>query len=658
MSFASPHLLWLLALPALWLVWELSRRLSIAREAHPKILRGEAGTRSLEISKLGSQISNPTALTRRPARWRLALGLGFAITALARPQWGHLEEPVFEQAREIIIALDLSRSMLAPDVKPSRLERARLLVTSLLEKLQGERVGLVVFSGTAFLQSPLSADYEILREFLPALGPDYLPEGGTNYPALIDTAITAFGTSGAADRFLIVLSDGEADDDTWKSRVDDLKAKGIRVIGLGIGTGEGAMIPDGAGAFVKDERGAVVMTKLDSSTLRALADATGGAYADASSWVDLAQLLQTTVERGQRGEFREASRVRLAERFQWALAPALLLLAWSFWREFPVRPRPRALRLAAEGGGGRQETGTLSSATNAALLLFFLSLVCGLLFPAQARAVERTDLAPAAQLAQTVGKLSSAAAPAARDWAGLANETLAWGGDLKSTQKPVPEGPVRDALAAATAGEQLDPKAADWPSLRADLEKLLEKPDEQKPPQPDKKDQPQQNQSKDQKDQNQSKDENQSKDGSQSKDPSHSQQPNDPSASDKQNQPSSPSTPKDSAGQNQPGSSSPDEKSSQPDKSQPRPGQQALGDMKSPEPTAPKPGASDPGDTQQVGGTPNQTVAAAPADPALVAPLQKLDQLRNTDSPVRLYQLMQQAENPPAAAPAAKKHDW
>jgi Ca-activated chloride channel family protein len=100
----------------------------------------------------------------RPRFW-LCAGLALIVVALARPQWGKLDEPVFDQSREILLAIDLSRSMLTPDVKPSRLGRAKLLIQSLLEKLAGERVGLVVFSGTAFLQSPLSADYEILREF-------------------------------------------------------------------------------------------------------------------------------------------------------------------------------------------------------------------------------------------------------------------------------------------------------------------------------------------------------------------------------------------------------------------------------------------------------------------------------------------------------------
>ena len=117
----------------------------------------------------------------------------------------------------------------------------RGLLKRTLEKLAGERVGLVVVAGTSFLQAPLSADYEILREFLPGLNPGFLPEAGTNYGAMLDTAAQAFGTTGAADRFLIVLSDGEATDPSWKERIEPLKKRGIRVLGLGVGTAGGGI---------------------------------------------------------------------------------------------------------------------------------------------------------------------------------------------------------------------------------------------------------------------------------------------------------------------------------------------------------------------------------------------------------------------------------
>jgi Mg-chelatase subunit ChlD len=300
MTFAWPQLLWLLVLPAGLLVWELAAQARLAGTDHPKILRAEAGLTSVSLSPR----SRPGGRARGAA-FLLCAGIALGIVALARPQWGRLDEPVFDQSRDIIIALDLSRSMLTPDVKPSRLERSKLLIQSLLDRLKGERVGLVVFSGTAFLQSPLSADYEILREFLPALGPDFLPEGGTNYRQLIDTALEAFAGGSAADRYLIILSDGEATDEDWRQSIPDLAKRGIRVIGLGVGTSAGGMIPDGAGAFMKDENGAVVLSRLESGTLRELADATHGVYRDASDWVDLSKVLASTVEEGRKGRFVE-----------------------------------------------------------------------------------------------------------------------------------------------------------------------------------------------------------------------------------------------------------------------------------------------------------------------------------------------------------------
>ena len=177
MSFAWPHLLWLLVLPYGLLAWELRGGPTSAASSRSSILKAEATPRQLSLV-------DRHAAARRIRPW-LCAGLALAVVALARPQWGRLDEPVFDQSREILIALDLSRSMLTPDVNPSRLERAKLLIQSLLDSLAGERVGLVIFSGTAFLQAPMSADYEILREFLPSLGPDYLPVGGTNYGAML-----------------------------------------------------------------------------------------------------------------------------------------------------------------------------------------------------------------------------------------------------------------------------------------------------------------------------------------------------------------------------------------------------------------------------------------------------------------------------------------
>jgi Ca-activated chloride channel family protein len=620
MIFALPHLLWLLALPAALLAWELLRSRGVAGTDHPKILRAEAGMRTVTLSP-DSSAKLPT--TRR--RILLCAGIALGIVALARPQWGRLDEPVFDQSREIVIALDLSRSMLTPDVKPSRLERSKLLIQSLLDHLKGERVGLVVFSGTAFLQSPISADYEILREFLPTMGPDFLPEGGTNYSQLIDTSLEAFGQSTASDRYLIILSDGEATDDNWHDRIPELAKKGIRVIGLGVGTRGGGMIPDGSGGFMKDENGAVVMSKLEGTTLRDLANATHGVYSDASEWVDLSKLLSDTVDQGRKGRFVEHNTVRYAERYQWALAQALLCLAASFWLEFPVKPKAREIRLNSP------------AKPKAAASVLVSALVAAFLFAGTLRAVEAPPPDPAATLSKIVGRLSDAEQCTALDWAELAGETVTWGEHLKSAGQEVPEGPVRDALRAVESGRQANPKAADWPQIHTQLEDLLKKPDDQK-----KDDQKQQDQKQDQ-DQKQKQDQ-------QNKDQQNKDQNQDSKQDQQKQQDSQPKNDKQDQQrdqQNQQQKNSHDSKQQQKDS--------AFGNMNRPTPT-PSAGSYQ-GATQKVGGArKDDTKDPARENPELAVPLQRLEQVKNQDSPAELFQMLRNGE--PIPAPANNGKNW
>jgi Ca-activated chloride channel family protein len=694
MTWACPQLLWLLLLPAAWLARELSHRRAAAADAHPRIQRAEAGWRGL---------SEPAERSGRSAaagaRLWLCAGAVLAIAALARPQWGRIDEPVFDQSREVILALDLSRSMLSTDVKPSRLDRSKLLIESLLDHLKGERVGLIIFSGTAFLQSPLSADYEILREFLPALGPNFLPEGGTNYRALLDTALDAFGGGAAADRYLVILSDGEATDEHWQARLPELKRRGIHVIGLGVGTTGGSMIPDGSGGFVKDDAGAVVLSKLESGTLRELAEASQGAYRDASAWVDVAALIQSTVDAGRKGRFVEHQSVRYAERFQWALAPALFCLLASFWREFPVRTRTRDLRLPPSAGRGQRNPDTPGTAAApraaAAGTLLALAGLAGFgggparaaglgpgtvqpflaqlsAPPPAASASSRPQPAapqapppPAAGVARIVGRLAGQARSTALDWSELARETINWGHTLESSQQAVPEGPVRDALAGVAVGAQMDPDSRDWASLRSELEQLLHRSQEQKqppkdqpkPPEQDPKNSPPkdssaQNQSGQNPPQQKSSPNHSSSSSGQS--PPGQPQPGEPpppsSNRDGRNQQGEGSTPPPAPGSpGNPGAKPPD-----------RPPQEgsAFGDMKppTPPPDAPPPSAGQ-GPMQKVGGAAERPPTdPARADPALAGSLDKLQQIGDRDSPAELFELMRRGD--PAAEPVKKGKTW
>ena len=462
MTWAHPTAIAVIPL-ALIMIWWLFHR---AR-------RGEVMART-NIKQLWANrhglLDAPSAHRRRLLRGAcLAIGSIAALLALARPQWGEIAEPRYDVSREVMLALDLSRSMLADDVAPSRLARAKLLIDSLLDQLKGERVGLIVFSGTAFVQSPLSADYEVLRDLLSDLDPSYLPEGGTDYESMLRTATQAYSQQDDSDRYLVVLSDGEALDAHWQSLVPALRERGIHVIGLGIGTPQGALVPDGHGGLVKDERGAAVLSRLEPGTLRALAEQTGGTYRDAATWVDVAQLIDATVDQGRKGQFVEQRSVRLQDRYQWFLAAALLFFLLSYWLELPPSPLARALPTR-----GRRPHPASAPAIAAALMALAAWHTPRLAWAAVSEAGNSaSDTASQPNpLAATVAQLSAKAALDVGDYALLANETI--------HSVPLPGvsvqqarlGMLDDGLDAVARGEQLDAHAADWGALRRQLEQL------------------------------------------------------------------------------------------------------------------------------------------------------------------------------------------
>jgi len=589
MRFAWPFVLLLLLVPGLLLLTNILRRARGQQDGgRSRILAATAEGDSLQVTQTAS--AGPR---RRSLRLWTLLSAIFAILALARPQWGVIEDPVFEQSREILIGLDLSRSMQADDIKPSRLARAKLLVQSLLERLQGERVGLVVFSGTAFLQSPLSTDYEILQDLLPDLGPDFLPEGGTAYKALLKTSLDAFSTTSNADRFLIILSDGEALDDDWKPLIASLKERNVRVISLGVGTTQGAMIPDGSGGLVKDERGAAVLSRLEPATLQELVSATNGTYRDASTWIDVSALIRETVDKGQQGAFVEKRSARHEERYQWPLAASLLCALTALLLEFPARIRPRHL--------GRH---TRSAATATALGLVLLG-------SSQERLqAEDTPQEPA--LIGAIRSLSSKDRLVEADCARLANETLAWGKNLRESGQPIPPGAVRDGIDAVNLGASLNPKAADWPTLRKNLEALLAAKDK-----PKQKPEEKQEQKQEPKQQQRQQEKEQSKPESQEKNEQQQQQQQE--------------SPQDDSRQSQ---------------------QNAFDNMqKAQQPTPPE-------EMQSVGG-PDDKKPADPQDSNMLIPLERLKKVKEQDSPGRLFEMMDKEDKERKPAPSrGPKKNW
>lgn len=210
----------------------------------------------------------------------LLCALGLMIFALAGPRWGSHYQEVSQKGVDIMILVDVSPSMMVEDIKPNRLERARREVLDFLKIVQGDRIGLVAFSGIAFVQCPLTLDYGAIQMFLDELAPDVIPVAGTDLGAAIETGISAFDFKIETDKVIILITDGEDNEKRGIKAAEDAKNKGVKIFVFGMGDTSGGPIPvvDGNGGFKKDQNGSVIMSKMDEESLKQIAILTGGRY--------------------------------------------------------------------------------------------------------------------------------------------------------------------------------------------------------------------------------------------------------------------------------------------------------------------------------------------------------------------------------------------
>lgn len=211
-----------------------------------------------------------------------AVAWGLIVCALARPQFGSKLKEETRKGIEIMLAVDVSNSMLAQDFEPNRLERTKYAIGRLTEQLTEDRIGLIVFAGDAYMQLPITSDYVIARSFANNISPDMVSRQGTAIGAAIDLASSSFSSGSEGSRVLIVVSDGENHEDDALAAAEAAAAKGITIYTIGIGTPEGAPISIG-GEFIKDEQGNMVVSKLDENTLQQIAVSTGGSYIRATN---------------------------------------------------------------------------------------------------------------------------------------------------------------------------------------------------------------------------------------------------------------------------------------------------------------------------------------------------------------------------------------
>ena len=273
---------------------------------------------------------------RRLKALLLVCGLLFLIFGLARPQWGFHWEEVTRRGLDIIVAIDVSKSMLAQDVKPNRLERSKLAVKDLLRKLQGDRIGLIAFAGSAFLQCPLTADYNGFGLALDMLDIDTIPRGGTSIARAIKEAIRSFEGGLKKYKVLVFITDGESHEGNTMKWAEKAKEEGIKIFCIGIGTKEGELIPyrtdAGERGFVKDQGGNVVKSRLDEETLQKIALKTGGSYVRATgAEFGLDLIYEERLSKMEKRELESKMSKQFEERFQiFVLIGVVLLLLEPF----------------------------------------------------------------------------------------------------------------------------------------------------------------------------------------------------------------------------------------------------------------------------------------------------------------------------------------
>jgi Ca-activated chloride channel family protein len=321
MQFGNPTMFWLLALVlvlGLFFVWAFAaRRRALARFAADKLTqRLTTGVR-------------PVA-----RRWKAVLTVAsvlFAVVALTQPRWGVEWREVKSRGVDVFVLLDVSKSMLTQDVPPNRLTQAKYAVQDLLLKLRGDRIGLVAFAGTAFVQCPLTVDYEAFRLTLKDADPRIIPRGGTAIGQAIRTALKGFEAGEGRDRAIVLITDGEQTEGDAIAAAEAAGKAGVKIYVIGVGTTEGELIPvrenDQSLAFVKDKEGQVVKSRLDEETLKQIALLTGGMYVHSVPG-DFG--MDTIYDKGiahlQRKEYEARLQKRFFERFQWPLGIAVALL--------------------------------------------------------------------------------------------------------------------------------------------------------------------------------------------------------------------------------------------------------------------------------------------------------------------------------------------
>jgi Ca-activated chloride channel homolog len=314
MTFAALGFAWLalLALPAMFLM----RRSTRIRRRMRRELTGDMGAYQATVKK--SSLGYPTAAV-------------LVLVALCRPQWGQDDLPGSSKGLDVVVALDVSRSMLADDLSPTRLAAAKAAIAALLQGLEGDRIGLVAFAGSAFLVCPLTQDYNAFASMLNEVGTRTMPLGGTSIERALIEARRALGSMPERSKVLILVSDGEDHAGDLAAAGNALRDADILVISVAAATLGGGVIPLGDGEFVRDSKGHLVVSRLKMEPLTTLATTTGGYSTSLETGkTSLESVFKAASDVLERKTF-ESVRRQPVERFQWPLGMAVLIVLIMGW---------------------------------------------------------------------------------------------------------------------------------------------------------------------------------------------------------------------------------------------------------------------------------------------------------------------------------------
>lgn len=319
MRFVEPeYFYWLLVIP-----------LVIAGGMVALVRRRRAGDKVAE-QRLLARLAPEASPEREILRLVLTvLALGGLVVALARPQFGTHSRLVKRRGVDVVVALDVSKSMLARDVRAgNRLKRAKMEVSGLIDRLQGDRIGLVAFSGASFVQCPLTSDYAAAKLFLRAMQAGSIPVGGTDLSEALRAARTMFehARGGSRSKVVVIISDGEDHEGGYEEELEKLREAGVTIHAVGIGTQIGELIPDQEGKYLRKE-GKAVVSRLDEGALRALAEATGGIYLHSAAGDLGFEAVYDSLSRMHKSDYESRVESVYEEKFQLFAFAAFFLLA-------------------------------------------------------------------------------------------------------------------------------------------------------------------------------------------------------------------------------------------------------------------------------------------------------------------------------------------